>query len=148
MILIYVLIVRHMRRHLFTTSTGRLKAARRRQRRETRLYCRILFLLGISFLMGIPYCVFFFLSMINGFSPAPPYADRICFLMIILGYSASMLLSFVFTDSVRNIFWSLFGKKPHKTRKRHVHRSDAISMRANTGSLRTTTESTNENAFK
>ena len=119
-----------MRDHLFSTNVPRRKAERRRQRREIRLYFRILLLVSVLFIMGVPYCVFFSISMINGASPAPPYADRICFLSIVMGYSASMLLSLVFTDDVRQILFGLLGKTPHNLRRRQIQCTTTIPMRS------------------
>jgi hypothetical protein len=106
-----------MKINSFSTNAPRRKAERRRQRREIRLYCRILLLIGVLFIMGVPYCVFFFISAINGFSPAPSYADRICFLSISLGYSASMLLSLLYTDHVKKVFIHLMGGEHRNTRR-------------------------------
>ena len=129
-VLMYVLIVRHMRMHLFTNNAPRQRIERRRQKREIRLYLRILMLLGMLFTMGVPYCVFFFLSMINGLSPAPPYADRICFLSIFIGYSMSMLLSLLYTDDVRDILVRWFhGNRPIQ-RRRQVNCTTNLPMRS------------------
>jgi hypothetical protein len=126
----YVLILRHMKMHLFTNNAPHRKIARRRQKREIRLYCRILLLLGMLFTMGVPYCVFFFLSIINGLSPAPPYADRICFLSISIGYSMSMLLSLLYTDDVRYILvrW-ICGNRPVQ-RRRQINCTTNLPMRS------------------
>lgn len=121
-----------MKFHTFPTNDRQRRAERRRQRREIRLYCRILLLVGILFIMGVPYCIFFFLSMINGFSPAPPYADRICFLSITMGYSASTLLSLVYTDDVRRIFMHFIsGERQNRMRRRHrrIHCTTTLIMR-------------------
>jgi hypothetical protein len=121
-----------MKLHLFSTNAPRRRAERRRQRREIRLYCRIFLLVGVLFIMGVPYCVFFLISMINGSSPAPPYADRICFLSISMGYSASMLLSLLSTDDVRQIFMR-FICRSYRNRKRRgrrqIHCTTTLNMR-------------------
>lgn len=114
-------------------ANDRLRGAeRRRQRREIRLYCRILLLVGILFTMGVPYCIFFFISMINGLSPAPPYADRICFLSISMGYSASMLLCLIFTDDVRKIFIGFIRGEPQniiRRPQRQIHCTTTLTIR-------------------
>jgi hypothetical protein len=102
-ILLYMLIIRYMKRHLFSTNAPRGKVERHRQKREIRLYSRIFILLGMLFTMGVPYCVFFFISMINGFAPVPPYANRICLSSVSIGFSGCMLLSLVYTDDVQQI---------------------------------------------
>jgi hypothetical protein len=128
-IAIYVFILRHMKINSFATGFPGRRAERRRQRRELRLYCRILILISVLFIMGVPYCVFFLISMINGFSPAPPYADRVCFLFISIGYSVSMLLSLLYTDDVREIFIRFMGKENQNTRRGQVQCSTALAMR-------------------
>ena len=119
-----------MRLNLFTTSISQRKTERHRQRREMRLYFRILSLLTVLFIMGIPYCVFFAFSIINGYAPAPAYADRICFSSIILGYSISMFLSLLFTDNVRDIFMSFIGKIHQNNARQHEDYVTIIPLHA------------------
>jgi hypothetical protein len=128
-VLIYIFILRYMKLHLFSTNAPR----RRAERREIRLYGRILLLIGVLFIMGVPYCVFFFISMINGSSPSPPYADRICFLSISMGYSASILLSLLSTDDVRQIFIRFmcgnYQNRRRRRRQRQIRCTTTLTMR-------------------
>ena len=127
-VLIYVLIIRHMKVNSSRTANARSINNRRRQRREIRLYCRILLLIAVLFTMGIPYCVFFLLAMINRSSSPLPYADRICFLSICMGYSASMLLSLLYTDKVRKIFIHFMKGRPD-IRGRRIQCVTTVNLR-------------------
>lgn len=117
-----------MRLNLFTASISQRKVERHRQRREMRLYCRILTLLSVLLIMGIPYCVFFTISMINGFAPAPAYADRICFFCIIIGYSTNTLLNLLYTDDVREIFLNFIYKIRDQNQRQRVNYMTVIQM--------------------
>jgi ABC-type Fe3+ transport system permease subunit len=107
---IYVMILRHMRVNSFFITDRQRRMERRRQRREVRLYFRIVVLNAVLFIMGIPYCVFFAISMINGASPSPPYA-------IGVGYGVSMMLSLLYTDDVRHVV-SPFDKRERREVRR------------------------------
>ena len=102
-ITIYAWIVIYMRKKLFHSSEMQQQMERRRQQREFRLYFRILTLIIFLFTMGMPYVVFFIWAVINNLAPVPPYADRVCYVSIIIGYAISMLLCLFFTDDVRKI---------------------------------------------
>jgi hypothetical protein len=128
-VLIYILILRHMKRKSFSTTTAQRTANRRRQRREIRLYCRILLLIAVLFVMGIPYCVFFLLAMINPSSSPLPYADRICFLFICMGYSVSTLLSLLYTNDVRKVFFGFITGQHQGTRRRQIHCATTLTLR-------------------
>ena len=124
---IYALILRHMKLNAFRSSSSEIQkiAEERRQRREFRIYSRLLVLISILFVMGVPYCTFFFLSAINGLSPPPPFADRICILFIVVGHGIDMALSLVYTDDVRKIFMAIWrGARPNQ-----VQCVNAISLR-------------------
>ena len=128
-ILIYIFILRHMKLNSFAANIPRRRAERHRQRREIRLYCRILLFISVLFVMGVPYCIFFFISMINGSAPAPAYADRICFLSISMGYGVSMLLNLLYTDDVRKVIVHLANGERPNARRRRVQCVTTLSMR-------------------
>ena len=127
---IYVLILRHMKVNSFFTTDRQRRTERRRQRREVRLYFRIVVQIGVLFVMGIPYCVFFAISMINGASPSAPYADRICYLSIAIGYGVSMLLSLLYTNDVRRVV-SPFDKRERREvrRRRRIQCITTLTLR-------------------
>jgi hypothetical protein len=119
-----------MKLHLFSNNAPRKRA----ERREIRLYGRILLLIGVLFITDVPYCVFFFISMINGSSPVPPYADRICFLSISMVHSAGILLSLLSTDDVRQIFIRFMcgdyqNRRRRRRRQRQIRCTTTLTMR-------------------
>ena len=110
-----------MRKNTFFTSDRQQRAEKRRQQREIRLYLRIIILIAILVLMGIPYCVFFALSMINNFAPSPPYAGQLCFALVGIGYGISMLLCLWNTDDVRKLIfrWTTNDQEETHLGRRH-----------------------------
>lgn len=101
----YTWIVKHMKKNMFQSSVRQQHVERKRQRREFRLYFRILTLIFFLFTMGIPYVIFFIVCVINNLTPGPTYADRVCYVSIIIGYAISMLLCLLFTDDVRRLIF-------------------------------------------
>ena len=132
MISIYVWILRHMKLNSFRAADAQRITEGRRQRREFRLYSRIIILIVVLFVLGVPYCTFFFVSVSHGFAPPPPYADRISILCLAVGHSVDMVLSLMFTDDVRKIFLTTLRGAHPNTRTSRVQPAAAITMRADT----------------
>ena len=136
----YILIVRHMKINSFFTNDRWGKAQRRRQQRELRLYFRIIMVIAVLFIMGVPYCVFFAISIINALSPPPPYAARICYVFVAVGYSISVLLSLICTDDVRKVVISFICGQRYNTRPpRKIQCITVVAVGAARTNLETTT---------
>ena len=121
-VVVYVLILRHMRKNTFFTSDRQQRAEKRRQQREIRLYFRIILLIAVLIIMGIPYCVFFALSMINNFAPSPPYGTQLSVALVAIGCGISMLLCLLSTDDVRRLAWHFSAVQGEETRQGRRHR--------------------------
>jgi hypothetical protein len=136
---IYLWILRHIKRNSFhSADPQRISEGRRRQRREFRLYSRILLLIIVLLFMGIPHCTFFFLSAINGFAPPPPYADRICILFVVIGHAVDMLLSLVYTYDVHRIFMAFVKGEHQNIAINRVQCVTSLNMRAQKAQAETT----------
>ncbi|CAF3106809.1 unnamed protein product, partial [Rotaria sp. Silwood2] len=107
--LIYAMIVRHVTINAFSNTNRQAIFQRRQQKREIQLVRRILILVTMLIVIGIPYCSFWLHTWCTGLSP--PYAERLSYIFIAFGYGASMLYILVSTSKVRNILIDIYNKR-------------------------------------
>jgi hypothetical protein len=112
-VIIYFRIVKYMKHSPCSSTNRSTEAGQRRQRSELRLIRRILMLISILVVLGLPYSLFYLALHFNIMSPWP-YMQRVSYMFITFGQSASMFINLFTTDDVRksliNIIRKCFGR--------------------------------------
>ncbi|CAF0727905.1 unnamed protein product [Adineta steineri] len=118
-IFIYIAILKYTKRSLIIANVRQLGLEQTRYRRELRFIKRILILISIIFITGVPYLTFF-LQVNIGQSPMPSYGHRISFMFLSCGQGLVMLLAIFYADDVRKSLRNILLQKLPWIRGRRI----------------------------
>lgn len=99
-IIIYLSILKYMKRNVILAGVRQIKIEKNRQKREFRFTRRILILVVILFLTGFPYLLLFLVTNF-GHLQAPFYGHRISFIFLSFGQGLVMVVNLFHTDEIR-----------------------------------------------